>query len=68
MSTNYGWFPGVVNHFVFWGLNDRLLTVYDDGSNCRLFIHVTDTARAYAHAALEPERMTTAGIQRRDDS
>lgn len=58
----------VVNHFIFWGLTDRLLTVYDDGSNGRPFIHVTDVARAYAHAALEPEHMTTAGIQRRDDS
>jgi nucleoside-diphosphate-sugar epimerase len=45
----------VVNHFIFWGLTDRLLTIYDDGSNYRPFIHVTD-------AALEPERMTTAAI------
>jgi nucleoside-diphosphate-sugar epimerase len=60
MSTNYGWSPGirfnlVVNHFVFRGLTDRPLTVYGDGSNWRPFIHVRDAARAYAHAALEPE-------------
>ena len=59
MSTNYGWSPGVrfnlvVNHFVFRGLTDRPLTVYDDGSNWRPFIHVRDAARAYAQAALEP--------------
>lgn len=60
MSTNYGWAPGirfnlVVNHFVFRGLTDRPLTVYGDGSNWRPFIHVEDAARAYAHAALDPE-------------
>ncbi|SER82288.1 NAD-dependent epimerase/dehydratase family protein [Natrinema salaciae] len=60
MSTNYGWAPGirfnlVVNHFVFRGLTDRPLTVYGDGNNWRPFIHVADAARAYAHAALEPE-------------
>ena len=60
MSTNYGWAPGirfnlVVNHFVFRGLTDRPLTVYGDGNNWRPFIHVEDAARAYAHAALEPE-------------
>jgi len=60
MSTNYGWSPGVrfnlvVNHFVFRGLTDRPLTVYGDGGNWRPFIHVEDAARAYAHAALEPE-------------
>ncbi len=60
MSTNYGWAPGirfnlVVNHFVFRGLTDRPLTVYGDGNNWRPFIHVRDAARAYAHAALEPE-------------
>ncbi|NUB93221.1 NAD(P)-dependent oxidoreductase [Haloterrigena sp. SYSU A121-1] len=59
MSTNYGWSPGVrfnlvVNHFVFRGLTDRPLTVYGDGSNWRPFIHVEDAARAYAHAALNP--------------
>lgn len=61
MSTNYGWSPGVrfnlvVNHFVFRGLTDRPLTVYGDGSNWRPFIHVRDAARAYAHAALQPEQ------------
>jgi nucleoside-diphosphate-sugar epimerase len=61
MSTNYGWSPGVrfnlvVNHFVFRGLTNRPLTVYGDGSNWRPFIHVRDAARAYAHAALEPEQ------------
>lgn len=60
MSTNYGWSPGVrfnlvVNHFVFRGLTNRPLTVYGDGSNWRPFIHVRDAARAYAHAALQPE-------------
>ena len=61
MSTNYGWSPGVrfnlvVNHFVFRGLTNRPLTVYGDGSNWRPFIHVRDAARAYAHAALEPDQ------------
>ncbi|ELZ13882.1 NAD-dependent epimerase/dehydratase [Halovivax asiaticus JCM 14624] len=60
MSTNYGWSPGVrfnlvVNHFVFRALTDRPLTVYGDGSNWRPFIHVADAARAYAHAALNPD-------------
>ena len=61
MSTNYGWAPGirfnlVVNHFVFRGLTGRPLTVYGDGSNWRPFIHVRDAARAYAHAALNPNQ------------
>lgn len=60
MSTNYGWSSGirfnlVVNYFVFRGLTDRPLTVYGDGSNWRPFIHVRDAARAYAHAALDPD-------------
>ncbi|MUW13209.1 NAD-dependent epimerase/dehydratase family protein [Halorubrum sp. CBA1125] len=59
MSTNYGYAPGVrfnlvVNYFVFRALTDRPLTVYGDGSNWRPFIHVTDAARAYKHAALDP--------------
>lgn len=63
MSTNYGWSPGirfnlVVNHFVFRGLTNRPLTVYGDGSNWRPFIHVRDAARAYAHAALNPDAWT----------
>ena len=60
MATNYGNAPGVrfnlvVNHFVFRALTDRPLTVYGDGSNWRPFIHVRDAARAYKHAALEPD-------------
>ncbi|MFC5972288.1 NAD-dependent epimerase/dehydratase family protein [Halomarina salina] len=60
MATNYGDSPGVrfnlvVNTFVFRALTDRALTVYGDGSNWRPFIHVRDAARAYAHAALEPD-------------
>lgn len=60
MITNYGWSPGirfnlVVNHFVFRGLTDRPLTVYDDGSNWRPFIYVQYAAQAYAHAALNPD-------------
>ncbi len=60
MSTNYGYSPGirfnlVINHFVFRALTDRPLTVYGDGSNWRPFIHVVDAARAYKHAALNPE-------------
>jgi len=60
MSTNYGYSSGVrfnlvVNHFVFRALTDRALTVYGDGSNWRPFIHVADAARAYKHAALNPE-------------
>ncbi|MHC3439859.1 NAD-dependent epimerase/dehydratase family protein [Natrialbaceae archaeon A-gly3] len=60
MSTNYGYAPGirfnlVVNHFVFRALTDRPLTVYGDGSNWRPFIHVRDAARAYHHAACEPD-------------
>lgn len=61
MSTNYGYAPGVrfnlvVNHFVFRALTDRPLTVYGDGSNWRPFIHVHDAARAYAHAACNPQQ------------
>lgn len=61
LSTVYGWAPGirfnlVVNHFVFRGLTDRPLTVYGDGHNWRPFIHVDDAARAFAHAAIEPDR------------
>ncbi|MFC6990522.1 NAD-dependent epimerase/dehydratase family protein [Haladaptatus sp. GCM10025707] len=60
MSTNYGYAPGVrfnlvVNHFVFRALTRRPLTVYGDGSNWRPFIHVKDAARAYLHAALNPD-------------
>jgi len=60
MSTNYGYAPGVrfnlvVNYFVFRALTDRPLTVYGDGSNWRPFIHVRDAARAYKHAALNPD-------------
>jgi len=60
MSTNYGYAPGVrfnlvVNHFVFRALTGRPLTVYGDGSNWRPFVHVADAARAYAHAALDPD-------------
>ena len=60
MATVYGDAPGVrfnlvVNYFVFRALTDRPLTVYGDGSNWRPFVHVRDSARAYAGAALEPE-------------
>jgi nucleoside-diphosphate-sugar epimerase len=61
MATNYGYSPGVrfnlvVNYFVFRALTGRSLTVYGDGSNWRPFIHVEDAARAYAHAALNPNQ------------
>ena len=61
MATVYGDAPGVrfnlvVNYFVFRALTDRTLTVYGDGSNWRPFVHVRDSARAYASAALEPGR------------
>ncbi len=61
MATNYGLAPGirfnlVVNSFVFRAVTGRPLTVYGDGSNWRPFIHVRDAARAYADAALAPER------------
>ncbi|WP_324664193.1 NAD-dependent epimerase/dehydratase family protein [Haloarcula sediminis] len=60
MATNFGYSPGVrfnlvVNYFVFRALTGRTLTVYGDGSNWRPFIHVSDAARAYKHAALEPD-------------
>jgi nucleoside-diphosphate-sugar epimerase len=60
MSTNYGYAPGVrfnlvVNYFVFRALTDRPLTVYGDGTNWRPFVHVGDAARAYKHAALNPD-------------
>lgn len=60
LATNYGAAPGirfnlVVNQFVFRALTGRPLTVYGDGSNWRPFIHVHDAARAYAHAATQPE-------------
>jgi len=61
MSTNFGYAPGVrfnlvVNHFAFRALTGRPLTVYGDGTNWRPFIHVRDAARAFAHAALNPEQ------------
>jgi len=60
MSTNYGYARGVrfnlvVNHFVVRALTGHPLTVYGDGSNWRPFVHVSDAARAYAHATLYPE-------------
>ena len=60
MATNFGYSPGirfnlVVNYFVFRALTGRTLTVYGDGSNWRPFIHVSDAARAYKHAAIEPD-------------
>ncbi|MDS0282303.1 NAD-dependent epimerase/dehydratase family protein [Haloarcula onubensis] len=60
MATNFGYSPGVrfnlvVNYFVFRALTGRTLTVYGDGSNWRPFIHVSDAARAYKHAALESD-------------
>jgi len=60
MATNFGYSPGirfnlVVNYFVFRALTGRTLTVYGDGSNWRPFIHVSDAARAYKHAALAPD-------------
>ena len=60
LSTNYGHAPGVrfnlvVNTFVFRALTGRPLTVYGDGSNWRPFIHVRDSARAFADATLEPD-------------
>jgi UDP-glucose 4-epimerase len=65
MSTNYGHAPGVrfnlvVNYFVFRALTDRPLTVYGDGNNWRPFIHVKDAARAYKHAACNPDAWTQA--------
>jgi nucleoside-diphosphate-sugar epimerase len=61
MATNYGLAPGVrfnlvVNTFVFRAVTGRPLTVYGDGSNWRPFVHVRDAARAYAEAALAPDR------------
>lgn len=63
MSTNYGYAPGirfnlVVNHFVFRALTNRPLTVYGDGNNWRPFIHVEDAARAFKHAACQPDLWT----------
>ncbi|WP_276249784.1 NAD-dependent epimerase/dehydratase family protein [Haloarcula rara] len=60
MATNFGYSPGVrfnlvVNYFVFRALTGRTLTVYGDGSNWRPFVHVSDAARAYKHAALNPD-------------
>lgn len=60
MATNYGDAPGVrfnlvVNRFVFQAVTGRGMTVYGDGSNWRPFIHVRDAARAFVHAALQPE-------------
>jgi len=60
MATNFGYAPGirfnlVVNLFVFRALTGRPLTVYGDGTNWRPFIHVRDSARAFKHAACNPE-------------
>lgn len=55
LATNFGYSPGVrfnlvVNAFVFRALADEPLTVYGDGTNWRPFLHVRDTARAFAAA------------------
>ena len=55
LATNFGWSPGVrfnlvVNDFAFRALNDEPLTVYGDGRNWRPFLHVRDSARAFASA------------------
>jgi nucleoside-diphosphate-sugar epimerase len=59
LATNFGYSPGVrfnlvVNSFVFRALRGEPLTVYGDGDNWRPFVHVADTARAFA-AALDWE-------------
>ena len=63
MATNFGYAPGirfnlVVNLFVFRALTGRPLTVYGDGTNWRPFVHVRDAARAFKHAACNPENWT----------
>ncbi len=60
LATNYGWSPGVrfnlvVNSFAFRAVMDEPLTVYGDGRNWRPFLHVQDTARAFAAALDWPE-------------
>jgi len=55
LATNFGWSPGirfnlVVNAFVFRALHGEPLTVYGDGTNWRPFVHVRDSARAFADA------------------
>ncbi len=60
LATNYGWSPGVrfnlvVNSFAFRAVMDEPLTVYGDGRNWRPFLHVRDTARAFAAALDWPE-------------
>jgi nucleoside-diphosphate-sugar epimerase len=60
LATNYGWSPGVrfnlvVNSFVFRAVMGEPLTVYGDGRNWRPFLHVQDTARAFAAALDWPE-------------
>ncbi len=55
LATNFGYSPGVrfnlvVNSFAFRALNGEPLTVYGDGDNWRPFMHVADTARAFARA------------------
>jgi len=60
LATNYGWSPGVrfnlvVNAFAFRAVMDEPLTVYGDGRNWRPFLHVRDTARAFAAALDWPE-------------
>ncbi|WP_435145240.1 NAD-dependent epimerase/dehydratase family protein [Halobaculum sp. P14] len=55
LATNFGYSPGVrfnlvVNDFTFRALTGDPLTVYGDGTNWRPYLHVRDTARAFAAA------------------
>lgn len=56
MATNYGYSPGVrfnlaVNLFAHRAAYGEPVTIYGDGTNWRPFVHVKDSARAFAHAA-----------------
>jgi len=67
LATNFGYSPGVrfnlvVNSFVFRALAGEPLTVYGDGTNWRPFLHVRDSARAFAAALDWPAGTYNVGL------
>lgn len=67
LATNYGFSPGVrfnlvVNLFAMRAAYGEPVSIYGDGTNWRPFIHVKDSARAYARAALTDEFPTIVNV------
>lgn len=67
LATNYGYSPGirfnlVVNLFAMRAAYGEPVSIYGDGTNWRPFVHVKDSARAYARAALTDEFPTVVNV------